>query len=106
MVECIICVIMLESRQKISNHRQIKHQIQTIARCRFFPECIDEDECFFKHDTEPEKRNSQSHFSVKMEKTVLISHVKSANQTTTGRSQFCVGFKQTVTGLVAVSNTR
>ena len=36
MVECIICGEMLESRQKISNHRQIKHQIHTIARCRFF----------------------------------------------------------------------
>ena len=57
-VECNVCGEILENRQRISLHRKTKHQIFTIAKCKFFPECIDEDECFFKH--EEEKTPNQS----------------------------------------------
>ena len=48
-IECNICGDKLESRQDISLHRQIEHQMFRKVTCKFFPECIDGDECFFEH---------------------------------------------------------
>ena len=49
-VDCSICGETLSSRQEIGCHRQNEHQLSRIANCKFFPNCIDENECFFKHD--------------------------------------------------------
>ena len=46
-VECTICGETLKSRHDISCHRQTKHEIKTIAKCKFFRGFIEEDECFF-----------------------------------------------------------
>ena len=48
-VECTICGEKVASRQDISEHRQSKHGIVSKSLCKFFPNCIDEDECFFVH---------------------------------------------------------
>ena len=47
---CNICEDMIESRQQIGNHRQTKHQIFKKVLCRFYPSCLDGDECFFVHE--------------------------------------------------------
>jgi hypothetical protein len=43
-VECNICGETLMSRQEIGSHGQIEHQLYRIASCKFFPDCIDDDE--------------------------------------------------------------
>ena len=48
-IECNICGDKLESRHEISSHRQSKHQMFRKAICKFFPDCLDGDECFFEH---------------------------------------------------------
>ena len=48
-VECTICGEGVSSRQDISKHRQTKHNITAKSVCKFFPNCIDEEECFFVH---------------------------------------------------------
>ena len=53
------CGDKLVSRQEISSHRESKHQMFRIANCKYFPGCIDEDECFFKHEN---KENQNSYF--------------------------------------------
>ena len=52
-VDCTVCGERLESRQNISQHRKDKHQMFKIAKCKFFPQCIDADECFFTHNNVP-----------------------------------------------------
>ena len=49
-IECNICGEQLESRDHISNHRRQVHKMDKKIVCKFFPECIDGDECFFIHD--------------------------------------------------------
>ena len=65
-VECNICGEILESRQNISCHRKTKHEIKTIQKCKFFPGCIDEEECFFKHEEDEvqKSRNVLCRFQV------------------------------------------
>ena len=38
-----------ESRQEISTHRRNEHDIVRKIKCKFYPDCIDQDECFFVH---------------------------------------------------------
>ena len=52
-VSCNICGEWIENRQNIGNHRQEKHQIFRKSLCRFFPNCVDEDECFMKIPLKP-----------------------------------------------------
>ena len=49
-VSCNICDEAIKSRQDISNHREIKHNMFRKALCKFYPDCLDADECFFSHD--------------------------------------------------------
>ena len=49
-IECNICSEMLISREEISNHRKIEHQMFRRIKCKYFPNCIDEEECFFDHE--------------------------------------------------------
>ena len=69
-IECNICGITLKSRDEISNHRKLEHNLSRKIRCKYFPSCIDEDECFFEHDqndvSKVEKRKSR--FCLKGEK--------------------------------------
>ena len=58
-VPCNICDETIDSRQDISNHRQSKHQIFRKVMCRFFPACLDEDECFFFHDPSFQKKANE-----------------------------------------------
>ena len=57
-ISCNICDELLQSREEISIHRQTKHQMFRKKMCTFFPECMDEDECFFQHP-DIEKRRSR-----------------------------------------------
>ena len=49
-VNCNICDEKIESRQDIGDHRKTKHQLSKKIYCRFYPECLDGDECFFVHE--------------------------------------------------------
>ena len=46
-IDCNICGENLQSRQEISGHRKSVHQMYRKLKCRFYPDCIDENECFF-----------------------------------------------------------
>lgn len=49
-IQCNICEEQIESRQAIKNHRQTRHKIFKKAYCRFYPSCVDEEECIFEHE--------------------------------------------------------
>ena len=49
-IECTICGEQLESRDQIGTHRKIAHKMTQKIKCKFFPECLDGDECFFVHN--------------------------------------------------------
>jgi DNA-binding ferritin-like protein (Dps family) len=49
-IECNLCGVTIESRQQISQHRKSEHQMFRKIFCKFFPDCIDEDECIFEHE--------------------------------------------------------
>ena len=70
-VDCNICGSSLESREEISNHRKVVHKMSRKTTCRFFPNCIDEDECFFAHNQNEESqedRTGKSRYCLKGEK--------------------------------------
>ena len=56
-VKCNICGKLLSSRQEISNHRKEIHEIARRIKCKYFPDCIDQEECFFIHEEELESEN-------------------------------------------------
>ena len=62
-IDCNICGITLESRDQISNHRKTEHKMSRKIKCKYFPNCIDENECFFLHeendDSHEEERKSR-----------------------------------------------
>ena len=41
-----------------------KHEMCKIAVCKFYPECIDEDECFFRHENKNSEHNRNKSFCV------------------------------------------
>ena len=49
-IDCNICGEHLESRDQISTHRKLVHKMFKRIKCKFFPNCLDEDECFFIHE--------------------------------------------------------
>ena len=49
-IDCNICGELLESREQISEHRKIVHKMSKKIKCKFFPDCLDDDECFFVHE--------------------------------------------------------
>ena len=72
-IECNICGINLQSRQEISNHRKTEHQMFRRIKCRYYPDCIDEEECFFDHEDNSssqseENKNGQNRYCTKGEK--------------------------------------
>merc|ERR1712013_203644 len=58
-VDCSICGLSIESREQITNHRKTEHNMSKKIKCRYFPNCIDEDECFFEHDDEKDKQKEE-----------------------------------------------
>ena len=48
-IPCNICGEELKCRQDISEHRKQKHGIHQTAVCKFYPNCFDQEECFFIH---------------------------------------------------------
>ena len=59
-IPCNICGEELQSRQKISEHRNKKHGITQKAVCRFYPNCFDQDECFFFHKEGNQNEGAES----------------------------------------------
>ena len=49
-IECNLCGETIKCRQEIKSHRQTKHQMFKKVFCKYFPECLDGDECFFEHE--------------------------------------------------------
>ena len=56
-VECNICDMKIENRAEISSHRRKEHKMFNVAKCRFFPNCIDEEECFFQHEEDSNNKS-------------------------------------------------
>ena len=57
-IECSICGENLESREDISSHRLNQPQLYRVASCKFFPDCIDGEECFFTHENKANKNSA------------------------------------------------
>ena len=51
-IDCNMCGDTLESRGDIKKHREQKHKIYQKTYCKFYPNCIDGDECLFEHAQE------------------------------------------------------
>ena len=51
-VECNICGEFIKCRQDIKKHREIVHRMFRKVFCKFFPSCLDEDECIHEHVNE------------------------------------------------------
>ena len=61
-VECSICGEQLESRDQISTHRKIVHKMVKKIKCKFYPACFDEDECFFVHEEVSSQETEETKF--------------------------------------------
>ena len=48
-IECNMCGQTIESRHGIREHREKEHGMFKIVYCKFFPNCLDGDECLFEH---------------------------------------------------------
>ena len=57
-IDCNICGEALQSRQHISEHRRTEHGMFRKLKCKFYPDCIDETECFFTHEEGTEDAQS------------------------------------------------
>ena len=49
-IKCTLCDDTLESRQHIVKHRQAMHRMFRRQQCKYFPNCLDGDECIFDHN--------------------------------------------------------
>ena len=58
---CNICGDLIVNRRSISNHRITKHQIFKKVLCRFYPDCLDEDECVFAHENRSQFKENSSY---------------------------------------------
>ena len=52
-VDCNMCGDKIKSRSDIKKHREIKHQISQKVFCKYFPNCLDGEECLFLHESVP-----------------------------------------------------
>ena len=48
-IECNMCGEHIRCRQEIKNHRASRHQMYQKVFCKYFPSCLDGDECLFEH---------------------------------------------------------
>jgi general transcription factor IIIA len=51
-VDCNICGKQINCRQDIKNHRGEEHKMFHKVYCKYFPRCMDEDECLFEHGSD------------------------------------------------------
>ena len=93
-IDCNICGEHLESRDQISTHRKLVHKMFKRIKCKFFPNCLDEDECFFVHEEHSSAeitdnkiclqgencKNQSCEFSEKEHRTVNKSFLGSRSQ--------------------------
>ena len=49
-LECNVCGEDIPSRQELKEHRESKHQMFFKVFCKFFPDCIDGNECLYEHE--------------------------------------------------------
>ena len=49
-IMCNRCGDHLPSRQDLKIHRESEHEMVDTVVCRYFPNCLDEDECLYVHD--------------------------------------------------------
>ena len=66
-VDCSICGELLQSRDQISNHRNIVHRMVRKIKCKFYPDCLDEDECFFVHEEASTQEKEANNFCLEGE---------------------------------------
>ena len=59
-IPCNICGEEIQSRSDIGEHRKNKHGINKIAICKFYPNCLDQDECFFIHEEGNQNEQKES----------------------------------------------
>ena len=57
-ITCNSCGDILPSRQELKKHRESEHQMLNKVYCRYFPNCLDEDECLYVHEKLEESRTS------------------------------------------------
>jgi hypothetical protein len=56
-IECNKCGENIASRQDLKEHRETQHRMLRKVFCRFFPNCMDEEECLYEH----EKNDTEEH---------------------------------------------
>ena len=49
-IECNMCGEIFKSRVDIKKHREIQHFMNQKVYCKYFPSCLDGDECLFLHE--------------------------------------------------------
>ena len=77
-VNCNICDETLNSRQEIASHREQKHKLFKKQVCRYFPRCLDGDECLYLHDNSAcvNGENCQDQSCEKQHRKVLMLSCK------------------------------
>ena len=60
-IECNICGELIPSRQDIKQHRELKHKMFRRVFCRYFPNCLDEEDCLFEHTAKEGSRNEDDY---------------------------------------------
>ena len=66
-IECNLCGNMISSRQEIKAHRESTHNMFRRIFCRFYPDCLDEEECLYEHGNDDEV-NTKKDFCVNGDK--------------------------------------
>ena len=56
-IECNMCGEEISSRSEIKEHREQKHQISQKIYCKYFPNCLDGEECLFVHEPGPSEES-------------------------------------------------
>ena len=88
-IECNICGEQLESRDHISNHRKQVHKMLKKIKCKFFPDCLDGDECFFVHDDISSLENEKNRYCLEGEKCLDQSCEFPEREHKNGSNTFC-----------------
>ena len=50
-IDCNMCGEVIKSRVDIKTHREIKHSMNQKVYCKYYPSCLDGDECLFIHES-------------------------------------------------------
>ena len=55
-VMCNMCGENIASRQDLKVHREVEHEMAYKVYCRYYPNCLAEDECLYVHEKTVESR--------------------------------------------------